>query len=154
MLTNSTTSSRATMWKKSAARHEVAKATQSEGLVRWWPHTVERMTTNTTTKTTAARQGSPTKKTTAKKPAAKSTATLAAKKTPPMTDAQTAKLIKLQTAATAATSAFEKNVVELLSAGKSPTHIAAALDIAGSSVRRVGFRHGVGTPPPPYVRKS
>jgi len=132
------------------------------------------MTNTPTTKTTAARKGSPSKST---KPAAKSTTKAAAKAAPKpvaksttkpkpaakaaakpveivkpapkraLDDAAATQLLKLHTASLDATKAFEDNVAALLTAGESPTHIAKALDIANSSVRRIGFRYGIGIDP-------
>jgi hypothetical protein len=64
-----------------------------------------------------------------------------------LSDPTAKQLVKLQAAVVAATEAFETAVVEQLRAGVSPTHVAQALDIANSSVRRIGWRHGVGEPP-------
>jgi len=108
------------------------------------------MTTTKTKPATAARKGSPTK-TAAKatkstpKTAPKSTKSAATKPAPRVALAQldAARLVKLQDAARKAQSVFELAVCEQLTSDVSPTHIAAALGIAGSSVRRIGMRNGL-----------
>lgn len=132
------------------------------------------MTNTPTPKTTAARKGSPSKST---KPAAKSTTKAAAKAAPKPAVKSTTKpkpaakaaakpveivkpaakraldpaaaerLVTLHNFMLAATEEFETALVDLLRAGESPTHVAHALDIANSSVRRIGFRYGIGIDP-------
>jgi hypothetical protein len=118
------------------------------------------MTNTPKPKTTAARKSSPTpKKAAAKatpKPAAKSTKKAAKPAAAPVAKAEpkralaaddVAHLVELHNRLTEATEIFEICVVGLLMSGESPTHIAKALDIAGSSVRRIGFRNGFGEAP-------
>jgi hypothetical protein len=116
------------------------------------------MATNNTPTKTAARKAAPkptpqaakhaaakakaqTSKTTAK------TATVEAK-APKVLDAQTVKALKAKQAKMLdAIDAFEQAIADELRAGSSPTHVGAAVELASSSIRRIGWRLGVGEPP-------
>jgi hypothetical protein len=54
--------------------------------------------------------------------------------------------------ANATTAAFETLVCELLRAGASPSHIGQVGGLGNSSIRRIGWRYGIGTPPPARQR--
>jgi hypothetical protein len=99
--------------------------------------------TNTTKKPTA-------RKATTTKKAAPAKAT----ERTPLTDANAKRLAKLQAEVTKATEAFEAAVVDQLRAGVSPTHLSKALDIANSSVRRIGWRAGFNEPTADWYKAS
>jgi hypothetical protein len=101
--------------------------------------------TNNTKKSTA-RKAAPAKKATTKKAAPAKKAAPVKATTTPLTDADAKKIVALQAAVTKATDAFEAAVVDQLRAGVSPTALSKALDIANSSVRRIGWRAGFNEP--------
>jgi hypothetical protein len=116
------------------------------------------MTTSATPKKRAARKAAP--KTTAKvielpaKRSRKATAKApvtgeSVVETHPLVGAsitieQVDQLGQLHELASAATEAFETYVVELLTAGASPSHVGKAVGMGNSSIRRIGWRHGWG----------
>jgi hypothetical protein len=66
---------------------------------------------------------------------------------PQLNAEQVAVLQSLASNAKSATDELEAEVVSLLQAGVSPSHVGAAIHLGNSSIRRIGWRHGVGVDP-------